>query len=130
MYTRLLALATNDIQQPHDRFSTSRAFTAALIRLVANGGYQNILAIQEYFETVKDPQVEWTVFRLGMLSGTSDAAAWSVDRTQGEAYAGPVGVAGYSAGVNRSVLAKWLVDESLTQSTKWAHEMPAVSTLK
>jgi len=107
-----------------------RAFMAGLIRVIANSGYQNILAIQEYFESINDLQVEWTVFRVGMLSGTSDAAAWSHDRRQGEAYAGPVGAPGYSAGVNRSVLAKWLVDESLTQNTKWAHQMPAISNFK
>ncbi|KAF4415003.1 hypothetical protein F53441_14679 [Fusarium austroafricanum] len=125
--SRLFALGTNAIRRSDDQFSISRALTSGLIRIIANSGFQNILSIQEYFESVDNLQIEWTVFRLGMLSGTSDAAAWSTDREQGEAYAGPVGATGYTLGVNRSVLARWLVDESLAKEPRWAYQMPAVS---
>jgi hypothetical protein len=124
---RLFALATNAIRRSDDQFSVSRALTSGLIRVIANNGYQSILAIQEYFESVDDLKIEWTVFRVGMLSGTSEAAAWSTDREQGEAYAGPVGATGYTLGINRSVLARWLVNEALEQEPRWAHQMPAVS---
>lgn len=127
---RLLALATTAIYRPEDRASISRALIAGLIRVIANSGYQNIMAIQEYFESVNDPSIEWTVYRLGWLSGTSGASVWSVDRSQGEAYAGPVGGPGFTSGVNRSILAKWLVDTSLVQNSKWVHQMPAVSNPK
>lgn len=124
---RLMALGTTAIYRPDDRTSISRALMAGLIRVIINSGYQNIMAIQEYFESVNDLSIEWTVYRLGWLSGTSDAAAWSIDRNQGEAYAGPVGGPGFSSGVNRSILAKWLVDTSLAQNTRWVHQMPAIS---
>ncbi|KAJ5115076.1 hypothetical protein NUU61_000835 [Penicillium alfredii] len=100
---RLLALGTTAIYCPDDRTSISRALIAGLIRIIANSSYHSILAIQEYFESVNDPSVEWMVYRLGWLSGTSDATAWSDDRNQGEAYAGP--------------------------DVQWAHKMPAVSNL-
>ncbi|KAH7124801.1 hypothetical protein EDB81DRAFT_847044 [Dactylonectria macrodidyma] len=124
---RFLALATTVIYRPKDRTSVSRASIAGLIRVIANSGYHNILAIQEYFETINSASIEWTVYRLGMLSGTSDAAAWLADRNQGNVFTRPVRAAGFTSGVNRSILAKWLVDTALDQSAKWAHQMPAVS---
>ena len=84
---RLLALGTNAVYRPEDKTSISRSLTTAVIRLIANSGYQRIMAIQEYFESVQDPSIEWTVYRLGWLSGTSDPAAWSTDRTKGEVFA-------------------------------------------
>ena len=124
---RLFALATNAIRRSDDQFSVSRALTSGLIRVIANNGYQSILAIQDYFVSVKDLEIEWTVFRVGMFSGSSEAAAWFTNREQGEAYAGPVGATGYTVEINRSVLARWLVNEALEKDPRWAYQMPAVS---
>ncbi|EXM14564.1 hypothetical protein ACKLNR_015270 [Fusarium oxysporum f. sp. zingiberi] len=125
--SRLFALGTNAIRRADDQTSVSRALMNGLIRIIANSGFQNMLAVQEYFESIDHLEVDWTVFRLGMLSGTSDAAAWSVDREKGKAYAGPVAGAGYTGGINRSVLARWVVDEALTEESRWSHQMPAVT---
>lgn len=127
---RLLALGTTAIYRRDDKTSITRALMVGLIRVIANSAYHNIMAIQEYFESVNDPSIEWTVYRLGWLSGTSEPTAWSEDRTKGEAYAGPVAAPGFTSGVNRSILAKWLVDTSLDPHAKWAHQMPAVSNLR
>ncbi|KIW09821.1 hypothetical protein PV08_11922 [Exophiala spinifera] len=127
---RFLVLGTTAIYRHDDRTSIVRSLMKALIQLVVNHAYQNVMAIQEYFDSVQDPSIEWTVYRLGWLTGTSDPAAWSEDRKKGEAYAGPVGGPGFTSGVNRSILAKWLVDTSLDPSAKWKQQMPAVSNLR
>lgn len=127
---RLVALGTTAIYRHDDKKSISRSLITGLIRVIANSGYHNIMAIQEYFDSVQDPSIDWTVFRLGWLSGTSDPAAWSEDRNKGEAYTGPVGAPGFTSGVNRSILAKWLVDTCLEPSARWKHQMPAVSNLR
>lgn len=127
---RLIALGTTAIYRSDDKRSITRSLMAGLIRVIANSAYHNVMAIQEYFESVNDASIEWTVYRLGWLSGTSEPAAWSDDRTKGEAYAGPVAGPGFTSGVNRSILAKWLVDTSLDPNAKWAHQMPAVSNLR
>jgi hypothetical protein len=128
---RILVLGTTAIYQPDDRSSLIRAASAKLIKVVANSGFQNILAIQEYFEHLDDPSIEWTIFRLGFLSGTSEASAWLADRERekGNAFAGPVGAPGFTFGINRSVLARWLVDVATSDYPKWKCQMPAVSTL-
>ncbi|KAH7173063.1 hypothetical protein DER46DRAFT_572054 [Fusarium sp. MPI-SDFR-AT-0072] len=124
---RLLALGTTAIYQPDDQSSISRALMCNLIKVVAGGAYHNFIAIQDYFENMKDSSIEWTVFRLGNLSGLGDQSAWEADREGGEAFAGPVGAPGFTAGISRSILARWLVDVAAANPAKWVRQMPAVS---
>jgi hypothetical protein len=124
---RLIALGTTAIYQRDDQTSAVRYLMAGFIRIAVNAAYQNIMAIQEYFEALDDASIEWTVYRLGMLSGTGEPAVWSENRNKGEVYAGPVGAPGYTSAINRSILAKWLVDTCLESTAKWTHKMPAVS---
>lgn len=124
---RLLALGTTAIYQAEDQSSISRALMCNLIKVVASGAYHNFIAIQDYFENMKDSPIAWTVFRLGNLSGTSDQSAWEADRKEGEVFAGPVGAPGFTSGINRSKLARWLVDVATANPTKWVRQMPAVS---
>ena len=98
-----------------------------LIKVVASGAYYNILAIQDYFENMNDASIEWTVFRVGNLSGTGDLSAWLADRERGRAFEGPVGAPGFTLGINRSLLARWLVDVATANPSKWVRQMPAVS---
>jgi len=124
---RILALGTTAMYRPDDQSSVSRALVATLIKVLANGAYHNILAIQDYFENLNDKSIEWTVYRVGNLSGTGDASAWSVDREGGKAFEGPVGAPGFTSGINRSILARWLVDVATASPAKWVRQMPAVS---
>ncbi|KAF4464687.1 hypothetical protein FALBO_8485 [Fusarium albosuccineum] len=71
---RILALGTTAMYRPDDESSISRAVMSTLIRIAASGAHHNILAIQEYFENLNDASIEWTVFRVGNLSGTSDVS--------------------------------------------------------
>ncbi|KUL82642.1 hypothetical protein ZTR_09085 [Talaromyces verruculosus] len=124
---RILALGTTAIYQPDDQSSISRTLMCTLIKVVASGAYYNILAIQDYFEHINDASIEWTVFRVGNLSGTGDLSAWLADRERGKAFEGPVGAPGFTSGINRSILARWLVDVATSNPPKWVRQMPAVS---
>lgn len=124
---RILALGTTAIYQPDDQGSISRALMSTLIKVVVNGAYHNILAIQDYFENMNDTSIEWTVFRVGNLSGTSDRSAWLADRESGKPFDGPVGAPGFTSGINRSIMARWLVDVATATPAKWACQMPALS---
>lgn len=124
---RILTLGTTAMYQPNDQGSISRALMSGFIKVVASGAYHNILAIQDYFENMNDTSIEWTIFRLGNLSGTGDPSQWLADRESGNAFAGPVGAPGFTAGINRSILARWLVDVATANPTKWVRQMPAVS---
>ncbi|PHH50099.1 hypothetical protein CFIMG_007528RA00001 [Ceratocystis fimbriata CBS 114723] len=122
---RILALGTTAIYQPEDQSSISRAIMSTMIKVVAGGAHYNIQAIQKFFEEKKS-EVDFTVYRVGNLSGSSDDKAWEVDRS-GDVYEGPVGGPGFTSGINRSVLAKWLVGVAMDASGKWVGRMPAVS---
>ncbi|CAG2007258.1 unnamed protein product [Fusarium graminearum] len=125
--SRILALGTTAIYEPSDNSSVTRALMSNLIKVMVNSAYQNMLAIQEYFETLNDTSIDWTVFRLGWLGGTADQAAWLADREKGKPFAGPVGAPGYTSGINRSLLAQWLADVATANPAIWVRQMPAVS---
>ncbi|KAG8668267.1 hypothetical protein FPOAC2_07558 [Fusarium poae] len=125
--SRILALGTTAIYQPDDQTSITRGLMGTLIKVMANSAYHNILAIQEYFEKLNDTSIDWTVFRLGWLGGTSDKSAWLTDREKGKAFAGPVATLGYTSGINRSILARWLADVATAEPAMWVRQMPAVS---
>ncbi|KAL5370980.1 hypothetical protein DPSP01_014560 [Paraphaeosphaeria sporulosa] len=124
---RILALGTQAMYQPEDQSSISRALMSTLIKVVASGAYHNILAIQDYFENMNDTSIEWIVFRVGNLSGTSDRSTWLADRESGKAFEGPVGAPGFTSGINRSIMAYWLVDVVTANPAKWVRQMPALS---
>jgi nucleoside-diphosphate-sugar epimerase len=125
---RILVLGTTAIYQPEDQSSITRALMCNLIKLIANSGYQNIMAVQDYFESIKnDTSIQWTVFRLGMLSGTGGQAEWSSGRDSGKIFNGPVGAPGFTGGINRSLLARWLVDTATANPETHVRSMPAVS---
>lgn len=124
---RILALGTTAIYRPDDQSSISRTLMCTLIKVVASGAYHNVLAIQDYFENMNDASIEWIVFRVGNLSGTGDLSAWLADRERGKAFEGPVGAPGFTSGINRSILARWLVDVATANPSKWVRQMPAVS---
>ncbi|PCH09527.1 Hypothetical protein PENO1_000550 [Penicillium occitanis (nom. inval.)] len=109
--------------------SISRTLMCTIIKVVASGAYHNVLAIQDYFENMNDASIEWIVFRVGNLSGTGDLSAWLADRERGKAFAGPVGAPGFTSGINRSILARWLVDVAIANPPKWVRQMPAVSAV-
>ncbi|KAF0637805.1 hypothetical protein FPSE5266_04068 [Fusarium pseudograminearum] len=125
--SRILAVGTVSIYQPNDHSSVTRLVMCNLIKLMANSAYHNIIAIQEYFETLNDTSIDWTVFRVGWLGGTTDQAAWLADREKDKVFAGPVGAPGFTSGINRSALAYWLADEATANPAIWVRQMPAVS---
>jgi len=127
---RLFAMGTIAIYQPDDRFALTRFLMTWVVRIVAQGAYQNIMAIQNFFEQDQAARdIDWTVYRLGYLPGSSDAGAWLADREKGEAYVGPVGAPGWTATFNRSLLARWLVDAAESGAPDWIRRLPAVSQL-
>jgi hypothetical protein len=126
---RIFAMGTISIYQPEDRGSLVRFLLTCLIRILAPGAYHNIIATQKLFEdgqTTSD--IEWTVYRLGNLAGSSDEKAWLANRGD-EAYAGPLGAAGWTSSMKRATLARWLVDAAESGAPEWIRRMPAVSQL-
>ncbi|KAL6820143.1 hypothetical protein J3E69DRAFT_374199 [Trichoderma sp. SZMC 28015] len=125
---RIFAMATLSIYAPEDKGSVTRAIFVTMVRLLASGPYHNLLSIREPFEDKKITQdIDWTLFRIGSITGGSDLGSWKQDREQTDVYAGPLGGAGWTSAQKRASLTRWLVDASETGASEWIGRMPAVS---
>ncbi|KAF9889467.1 hypothetical protein FE257_007370 [Aspergillus nanangensis] len=128
---RIFAMGTISIHQDEDRWSFAQFSIEWMVRIIANGPYHNIISIQKLFEEKEVTRdIDWTVFRIGNISGAGDdMEVWARDREDGDIYVGPLGAAGWSHSQKRARLARWLVDATEDGATEWIGQMPAVSKL-
>lgn len=123
--SRIYAMGTLSISQPKDQFSLIRSLLVWLVYLVAHSAWRNIIGVGKVFES-EAQDLDWTVFRIGGISGGSDEASWTKDREVG-VVAGWVGEERWSVVLRRSGLARWLVDCIEGAGGVWIGLMPAVS---
>jgi hypothetical protein len=65
---RIYAMGTIYIYQAQDHSSFIRFLGTWIVRIIAPGAYQNIIAIQKFFENEQTASdIEWTVYRVGNL---------------------------------------------------------------
>ncbi|KAJ4128771.1 hypothetical protein NW765_013162 [Fusarium oxysporum] len=126
---RILAMGTVSASLPQDRFSFLRCILVTFLRLAGPSAYQSILSITQMFESDAHKDVDWTIFRLFIVTGGSDAATWRALREQEDVFAGYVGEPGWTTSISRAALASWLVTGSLEGTGRWIHDLPCVSTL-
>lgn len=128
---RIFAMGTISIVQPGDHFSFMRHFIVLMVRLLAPGAYRNIMAIQKLFEDENETRdIDWTVYRLGLILGDTEEKTWKTTREDAEMYVGPIGGPGWQAWQQRGALVRWLVDAAESGAPELIHTMPAVSQLK
>ncbi|KAF2493107.1 hypothetical protein BU16DRAFT_71536 [Lophium mytilinum] len=119
----VLVVGTQTIQDPQDAFQLITWVHVQIIGFVAKGAKHMILGIERQWkpycigELAKDgeQQLDVCLFRLNMVK----------DGEQREgAHAGYVGKGGHKPQLERSQLAKWLLDES--EQKKWVRTLPAI----
>lgn len=125
---RIFAMGTPSIILDSDHTSLKRWGAIKGLRLFYPGAYENIINIQAAFEDIEATRdIDWTVYRIGMLSGESDEASWRSDREDGETYVGPVAGPGWTFAQKRGALVRWLGDVCGSQGLDLVAKMPAVS---
>jgi len=114
---RILAMGTLSIPEPKDRFSFLTAALVWVVYLMVHNAWHNIIYIGKTFDNAP-PEIDWTVYRLGMISdGDYQAVA-----------DGYIGDGKTTSGVRRSELADWLVSQALSDEPHWVREKPVVSS--
>ncbi|KAL2205705.1 NAD(P)-binding protein [Sarocladium strictum] len=125
---RVYAMGTVSIVCEEDSRSVLRYCMRTAIHLFAGTAYRAIINIGEAFE--KDAKdLDWSVFRIGMISGECDRKAWMEDREEGTVFVGWVAQAGWTTSQKRAALTRWLVDIAEEGLPGWVGKMPAVSRL-
>ena len=122
---RLIAMGTITIARPEDHFAVFHVIGRVFMRLFSAAIDANMQNLLHAFETNLG-DLDWTVFRIARLSGESDTASWTEDRT-GNVFCGAVGENGWTTSISRATLAKWVVDN--IDERRWYRKMPAVSGL-
>jgi hypothetical protein len=116
-------VGTQTITDPQDAFQLITWIHVQIIGIVAKGAKHMILGIERSwkpycigeFAADGEKQLDCTIFRLNMVK----------DGVQREgAKAGYVGKGGHKPQLERSQLAKWLLDES--EEKKWVRKLPAI----
>ena len=126
---RILAASTPSADEPQDRFHLPTAVLVFLVRWLGPGAYKSVRGAAQAFQESAQG-LDWTVFRLAYVPGHPDAESWRADRER-PVHAGYVGDGTWSLTINRSALARWLVDavENEEAAKKWVGKLPAVSVL-
>ncbi|KAL4867626.1 hypothetical protein BDV12DRAFT_186556 [Aspergillus spectabilis] len=106
---RIFAMGTISIFRPEDHWSLARSAMIALVRIVANSAYWNIINIADAFDNHADG-LDWTVYRIARIPGRDDEESWRKDREDGEAFVGWVNENGWTISQRRGALARWLAD--------------------
>ncbi|KAK3317389.1 hypothetical protein B0T19DRAFT_290933 [Cercophora scortea] len=98
------------VDEKEDSSSFVRWLMVQGIKLISKPSYEAMVGIGEVFtKSDKAQGVDWTVFRVAMIPGGSDAESWRKDREVGGVYVGPVGKE-WTTSIRRARLARWLVD--------------------
>lgn len=128
---RIFAISTMSLSVPGDSFSFMRALALPLLRLTAPSAYSNVIAVGDAFrdeDATRD--IDFTLFRVAMIPGESDAESWERDREEaGKVYVGPLGASGWTISQKRAALTRWLADVAESGAPELIGKMPAVSQL-
>ncbi|KAL5340882.1 hypothetical protein BJX70DRAFT_406611 [Aspergillus crustosus] len=106
---RIFAMGTISIFRPEDQGSLVRSAMIALVRLVANSAYWNVINIADVFDNHSEG-LDWTVYRIARIPGGDDEESWRRDREDGETFVGWVNDKGWTISQKRGALARWLAD--------------------
>lgn len=115
---RIFALGTISIVDEKDNSVFSALAMIWIVRLFFNRGWRNMVEVGRFFDTVPVEDVDWTVFRVGLL-------------LNGEAQAvtdGYLGDGKTTSSIRRRELAKWLAAQITSNETEWIGRKPIVST--
>ena len=133
---RIMASSTASADDPQDRFSLSLTILVLLVRIFAPGAYRAMRGIAGAFRAEAsgggdggEGALDWIVFRIPFLPGNPDAESWRRDRDLGAVHVGYPGDGTLGVSLNRSVLARWLVDsvENEEEARRWFGKFPAIS---
>ena len=116
------------ISTPEDHWSFLQILAKLFVRMFYNVAYSNVLAIGDVFER-EGKGLDWIVYRIAYIPGGDDEASWRSDKEDGEIFIGWVGASGWSIGLKRGMLARWLVDAMEGGADEWVKKTPAVSRL-
>lgn len=125
---RILAMNTISVARAGDFWTLMAPMGRNFMRMFAGAIYENMIKLAELFEH-EDAHLDWTMYRIGMISGESDEVSWKRDRWSGQVYEGPIGGRGWKVSLKRGLLARWLVDMVEDETKKWLHDMPTVGQL-
>ncbi|KAH8664529.1 hypothetical protein BX600DRAFT_498301 [Xylariales sp. PMI_506] len=124
---RIWGTCASTCNQPGDQGNMTGSALIFIARTFFPELWTTARSVEQAF--VKDGDgLEWTVFRVGRLQGSSDKETWKKDRNS-EMFEGGYGQKGWTTSTNRSGLAHWLVDCVETEQDKWVGKMPSVSDL-
>lgn len=77
---RILVMGTLSIPDAKDHTSLGKAAMVWVVWLVMNRAYRNIVAVGNFFDTVSKEDVDWTIFRLGLVADGRCALAFGCGR--------------------------------------------------
>ncbi|KAH7305236.1 hypothetical protein B0I35DRAFT_516442 [Stachybotrys elegans] len=123
---RLVTLNTLSSPDPDDKFSWTASISVFFVRNLINAAYRTVRGIVDVVKK-EGQDLDWTIYRVPILSGDASAESWNKDRQSGETYAGPIGGKGWKIFLPRALLASWLVDCAEGKHTEWIKKMPAIS---
>jgi hypothetical protein len=114
---RILAMGTSSIPDENDEFSIIAFLGVALIRIIANSAYKDIVSVGKLFDTeaTKDG-LDWTIFRLGFLGNGAPQSP----------KVGYVGKNGWTMKNQRADIATWLVNEVENDKSEWIRKKPSI----
>ncbi|KAH7348017.1 hypothetical protein BKA66DRAFT_477688 [Pyrenochaeta sp. MPI-SDFR-AT-0127] len=125
---RIVLMGTVSIKRPEDHWTAFQTMVTVFMRLLAASLYRNITGIADLFDSEAN-DLDWTIFRIAQIPGENDEASWLKGREDGKVYNGWVGAKGWTSSINRSALARWLVDAAEGGANDWVRKMPAVGKL-
>lgn len=115
---RIFALGTISIADEKDNNMLSALAMVWIVRLLFNRGWRNMVEVGRFFDTVPVEDIDWTVYRVGLLLNGETQAATD----------GYLGDGKTTSSIRRSELAKWLVTQITSDESKWIGQKPVVST--
>lgn len=122
---RILAPAAATGHQPGDTFHLTASILTWTARNILPELYTSARAVEKVFQD-EGEGLDWTVYRLGNLTGAADEESWKKEREL-KPYVGSVGSEGWHVKTNRSSLARWLVDCVEGEQDRWIRQWPAIS---
>ncbi|KAH8896373.1 hypothetical protein GQ53DRAFT_15157 [Thozetella sp. PMI_491] len=122
---RVWGVCAGSALQPGDSFPLLASLLVRFARLVYPELNASARAIEQAFER-GGQGLEWTVCRVGRMTGECDELSWKKDRMM-DVYVGSVGGKGWTIETRRATLAKWIVDCIEDDQNTWVGKMPAVS---
>ena len=111
-------MGTPSIHDPQDKSATTASLAVLGIKTFANAAYKEIVSIGTLFDE-EAGDLDWTMFRLGMLSNSEGTTAASY-----------VGEKDWNLATYRPDVANWLVDQVGKDFPEHVRQRPALSSRK